>query len=86
VLYRLRYALLVGLALLLCSQAAAVTDPVLTAPAVGLPSPLLHLAKKSVIDKSCIMMCDEWGENGCKKWVMRCKGDPGYPKSLNLAQ
>jgi len=35
---------------------------------------LLHLAKKAVIDKSCIMMCDQWGEHGCLQWVMRCKG------------
>jgi hypothetical protein len=34
------------------------------------------------IDKSCIMMCDKWGANGCDKWVMRCKGDPGYPKTI----
>jgi hypothetical protein len=44
------------------------------------------VTKKSVIDKSCIMMCDEWGEHGCKKWVMRCKGDPGYPTGLSIAQ
>lgn len=43
-------------------------------------------ASKTVIDKSCIMMCDEWGEHGCKKWVMRCKGDPGYPKGLTLSR
>jgi hypothetical protein len=47
---------------------------------------LLQVTKKSVIDKSCIMMCDQWGEHGCLKWVMRCKGDPGYPKGLSIAQ
>jgi hypothetical protein len=31
------------------------------------------------IDKSCLMVCDRWGDNGCEKWVMRCKGDVGYP-------
>jgi hypothetical protein len=50
------------------------------------PSLLLPVTKKSVIDKSCIMMCDQWGEHGCLKWVMRCKGDPGYPKGLSIAQ
>jgi hypothetical protein len=52
----------------------------------GRTPPLLLLVRKTVIDKSCIMMCDEWGEHGCKKWVMRCKGDPGYPKGLSIAQ
>jgi hypothetical protein len=32
------------------------------------------------------MMCDRWGEHDCLKWVMRCKGDPGYPKGLILRQ
>jgi hypothetical protein len=45
---------------------------------------LLHTAK-SVIDKSCLRMCDQWGEHGCLKWVTRCKGDPGYPKPENKA-
>jgi len=44
------------------------------------------MTKKTVIDKSCIMMCDQWGDHGCLKWVMRCKGDPGYPKGLSVAQ
>jgi hypothetical protein len=47
---------------------------------------LLHVTKKSVIDKSCIKMCDQWGEHDCLKWVTRCKGDPGYPKGLSIAQ
>ena len=41
----------------------------------------LPVAKRA-IDKSCIMMCDRWGSNACEKWVMRCKGDPGYPKTV----
>jgi hypothetical protein len=49
-------------------------------------SVVLAAVKKSVIDKSCIMMCDDWGEHGCKKWVMRCKGDQGYPKGLMLSR
>jgi len=42
---------------------------------------IVPIAKRS-IDKSCIMMCDKWGPNDCEKWVMRCKGDPGYPKTI----
>lgn len=77
-LYRWRWALLLGLAVLLCSQTATWS--------ADRPPLLLPVTKKSVIDKSCIMMCDQWGEHGCLKWVMRCKGDPGYPKGLSIAQ
>ena len=28
------------------------------------------------IDKSCLMVC---ADAKCEKFVMRCKGDPGYP-------
>ena len=77
-LYRWRWALLLGLAVLLCSQTATWS--------AGWPPLLLRVTKKSVIDKSCIMMCDQWGEHGCLKWVMRCKGEPGYPKGLSIAQ
>ncbi len=49
-------------------------------------SVVILAASKSVIDKSCIMMCDDWGEHGCRKWVMRCKGDAGYPKGLMLSR
>ncbi|QDZ02814.1 hypothetical protein FQ775_21935 [Nitratireductor mangrovi] len=41
---------------------------------------------KRKIDKTCLMMCDKWTDKGCEKWVMRCKGDPGYPKGLLLSQ
>jgi hypothetical protein len=53
---------------------------------LGLVSPALAAGKGKgrPIDKSCIMMCDKWGEHDCLKWVMRCKGDPGYPKGLIL--
>ena len=43
-------------------------------------------AKRKVIDKSCLMICEKWGENECEKWVMKCKGDPGYPTGLLLRQ
>ncbi len=85
-LYRWRWALLPSLAALLCSQTATFAETTLATWSAERPSSLLHLAKKSVIDKSCIMMCDQWGEHGCLKWVMRCKGDPGYPKGLSIAQ
>ena len=42
--------------------------------------------KKPVIDKSCLMICEKWGEQTCEKWVMKCKGDAGYPKGLTLQQ
>ncbi len=34
---------------------------------------------RTVIDKSCLMICEQWGESDCSKWVMKCKGDSGYP-------
>jgi hypothetical protein len=43
-------------------------------------------AKRKVIDKSCLMICENWGENDCEKWVMKCKGDKGYPKAILLRQ
>jgi hypothetical protein len=43
-------------------------------------------AKRKVIDKSCLMICEKWGENDCEKWVMKCKGDKGYPKGILLRQ
>jgi hypothetical protein len=52
---------------------------------LNLASPALAAGKGKPIDKSCIMMCDRWGEHGCLKWTMRCKGDPGYPKGLVLS-
>ncbi len=42
--------------------------------------------KKPVIDKSCLMICEKWTDDGCSKWVMKCKGDPGYPKGILLRQ
>jgi hypothetical protein len=86
VLYPWRCALLSSVAALLCSQTVTFAEPSLATRSTDLQSSLLHLARKSVIDKSCIMMCDQWGEHGCLKWVMRCKGDPGYPKGLSIAQ
>jgi hypothetical protein len=90
VLYRccwaLLFGLLFGLAALVCSQTATFAEAAFATWSAHRPSLLLHVTKKSVIDKSCIMMCDQWGEHGCLKWVMRCKGDPGYPKGLSIAQ
>jgi hypothetical protein len=69
----------------LSTQASAL---VLTGANPAAP-PLTQLAagkKKSVIDKSCLMICEKWGEHDCEKWVMKCKGDTGYPKGLTLRQ
>ncbi len=85
-LYRWRWPLLFTLAALLFSNTSGFAGAPFATSSADWPSPLLHLARKSVIDKSCIMMCDQWGEHGCLKWVMRCKGDPGYPKGLSIAQ
>ena len=49
------------------------------------PAPITVKSRKP-IDKSCLMMCDRWTDDGCAKWVMRCKGDPGYPKGMTLSQ
>lgn len=38
------------------------------------------------IDKTCLMVCERWTDDGCAKWVMRCKGDPGYPSGLLFSQ
>jgi len=88
-LYHWRCALLLfGLVALLSSQTSAFAETALMTPAISTQSStssLLQLARKDVIDKSCIMMCDKWGEHDCLKWVMRCKGDPGYPKALSKA-
>ena len=43
-------------------------------------SQLLLVAKKKPIDKSCLMICEKWGDDGCLKWVTKCKGDTGYPR------
>jgi hypothetical protein len=42
--------------------------------------------KKKVIDKSCLMICEKWTGDDCSKWVMKCKGDPGYPTGSLLKQ
>jgi hypothetical protein len=86
VLYRWRWALLLSLAALLCSQTATFAEATFATRSAERPSFLLLVTKKSVIDKSCIKMCDQWGEHDCLKWVTRCKGDPGYPKGLSIAQ
>jgi hypothetical protein len=61
----------------------------LTPAGEGLGAPQLAqpaAGKKKVIDKSCLMICEKWGENDCEKWVMKCKGDTGYPTGLLLKQ
>jgi hypothetical protein len=83
-----RPALAYGFAILLFSQAYVFAQLIASSSAVLTPqadrSPPLHLARKNVIDKSCLMVCEDWGDNGCKKWVMKCKGDPGYPSGVKL--
>jgi len=50
---------LVGVAALLSSQTATFAEPSLSGRSTDPQSSLLRVAKKSVIDKSCIMMCDQ---------------------------
>lgn len=51
-----------------------------------LSQPIAGKKKRPVIDKSCLMICEKWGENDCDKWVMKCKGDKGYPTGILLQQ
>jgi len=83
--YRSLLALCLGLAVFLYSESPTDAEATLAMSRPHTSTSLVQLARKSVIDKSCLMMCDKWGEHGCLKWVMRCKGDPGYPKALSKA-
>lgn len=78
-----------GATCILCLLAAPLLaqPPVSTQNGSFVSQPAVQtIATRRRIDKSCIMMCDKWGDKGCDKWVMRCKGDPGYPKGLNLSR
>ena len=65
---------------------AAIFAAVLVCPGAAFAQPILghsHLllvAKRKPIDKSCLMICEKWGDDGCLKWVTKCKGDTGYPR------
>lgn len=82
----LSLALIFAMGVVLLSPAEAHAGIALSPHLAAQARPLsaLHLAK-SVIDKSCLRMCDQWGDHGRLKWVTRCKGDPGYPKPQNKA-
>src|SRR5687767_3938279 len=41
-------------------------------------------ANDTPIDKSCLMVCEKWVGDTCEKFVMKCKGDPGYPTALKV--
>ena len=80
-LRRLRWVPAGVFAVVLFGQGAALAQPILS-PGVSsqaVHSQLLRVAKKKPIDKSCLMICEKWGDDGCLKWVMKCKGDTGYP-------
>ena len=78
----LRWMLAGASAVVLFGQGAALAQPILLpgASAQAAHSQLLRVAKKKPIDKSCLMVCEKWGNDGCLKWVMKCKGDTGYPR------
>ena len=79
---RLGWVLAGACAVVVIGQGAALAHPILS-PSISAqagPSQLLRVAKKKPIDKSCLMICEKWGDDGCLKWVMKCKGDTGYPR------
>jgi hypothetical protein len=49
-------------------------------------TPALAEKKKSPIDPSCLMVCEKWVGDNCEKFVMKCKGDPGYPTATKGTQ
>ena len=81
---KLRLVLATGLAVLVVGQVSAFAQPFSPSRATwdqAAGSLLIQVEKKKpAIDKSCLMVCERWGDAGCLKWVMKCKGDPGYPK------
>jgi hypothetical protein len=78
---RLGWVLACTFAIVLFGQGAALAHPIFSPGASAQlgPSQLHRVAKKKPIDKSCLMICEKWGDDGCLKWVMKCKGDTGYP-------
>ena len=77
----LRCVLAGSVAVFLVGQATASAQPVLSAlSTLTANSQVLLVTTKKPIDKSCLMVCERWGNNGCLKWVTKCKGDPGYPR------
>ena len=77
------WVLAAGFAVFLAGQVTASAQPFLTLPvasAQAANSQLLPVAKKTPIDKSCLMVCERWGDDGCLKWVMKCKGNSANPK------
>lgn len=53
-------------------------------PSSPAQSSLVLAKSRSVIDKSCLMICKRWGEDDCLEWKMVCKGDADYPKGIML--
>lgn len=75
----LRWVLAGAFTVVLFGQGSALAQPVLS-PGTSAQtdhSQLVPVAKKKPIDKSCLMVCEKWGDDGCLKWVMKCKGDAG---------
>jgi hypothetical protein len=57
--------------------------------ALGAPplsQPIAGKKKRPVIDKSCLMIYEKCTGDNFDKGVMKCKGDPGYPKGITLQQ
>ena len=78
---KLRLVLAAGLAVLVVGQVSAFAQPFSPSRPLQAASALrVPVVKKPAIDKSCLMVCERWGDDGCLKWVMKCKGDTGYPK------
>ena len=90
----LRNAVLVfGLGLAAAQPASALSieapraDPCVSAPDRPVCETAIHLAAtRKPIDKSCLMVCEKWNGDTCEKFVMKCKGDPGYPTPSRVKQ
>lgn len=82
----MKLALCVTGLLVFLAPAAASAFNLSSKDTAAVAQPLQIRTKRKVIDKSCLMICEKWGENDCEKWVMKCKGDRGYPTGLLLRQ
>lgn len=78
---KLRSVLATGLAVLVVSQVSAFAEPFSYSRAAwDQTGHKLRLPVVKKIDKSCLMVCERWGDDGCLKWVTKCKGNSANPK------
>ena len=69
---KLHLVLATGLAVLVVGQVSAFAQPFSSSRAASdraAGSLFIQVAKKKpAIDKSCLMVCERWGDDGCLKW------------------